>query len=178
MGLEAFDFARGAIEPGPRIPTIYKPEARNIEETAADLGGMIGGFVVGPGGATSKVFQEGGQLLRSADAIGDMARAITPQGTRAIDKATRFAGRTVATLPENAVQAGLFGAIAGGEGNRLETAAEFASDPINYVAQPVASLLYRAGIFVRSAGQRVTPEIVQVQRAAEVLRRSNATAAS
>lgn len=181
MGLEAFDYGRGALEPGPRIPMLDVPTAQNAEQAIADGVGIIGGLAL-PLTGPAKLFQAGGQALRSTNTIGRAAAAITPQGVSAFDKATRLAGRTVAMVPEAAATAFGAGAILGGEnmggdGDRLQSGVEFASDPINYIAQPAAMLLNRAGIFIKSAGQRVTPEVVQVQRAQEVLRRANATAA-
>lgn len=181
MGLEAFDYGRGALEPGPRIPMLDVPKPQNSDQAIADGVGTIGGLVM-PLGPISAGARAGGQALRSTGFIGRTAAALTPQGTNALSKATRFAGRTAAMVPEAAATAFGAGAILGGEnmggdGNRLQSGVEFASDPINYLAQPVAMLINRAAIFIKTAGQRVTPEVVQVQRAAEVLRQANSTAA-
>lgn len=176
MALEAFDYGRGALEPGPRIPNLFVPEAKNTGEAISDVTGTIAGLAL-PLAAPAKAVQAGGQALRSTSVIGRTAAAITPQGTNALARGTRLAGRLGMMAPEAAITAAGAGAILGGEGNRLQSAVEFGADPFNYLGQPAALFLNRAAIFIKTAGRRVTPEVVQVQRAEEVLRRANATTA-
>lgn len=174
-------------QPGPRIPKLIVPEAQNFEQAASDVVGLVGGYAIGPGAPVSSSFRVAGQAARGVAPVGKAVSAITPQGSSLAAKAGRFGGRMVGTLPENAAHAAMFGAVTGGDGynaqgeyeagDRLGNAMVVASDPLNYAAQPIVSLLNRAAIFVRTAGGRVTPEFVQVQRAEEVLRRANASAA-
>jgi len=165
----------------PTIPGLRVPAARNTGEALADLTGIGGGLVL-PLGWGGQAVRTTGQALRSTGSIGQTIAALTPQGTSAAARGTRLAGRLTAMAPEAAVTGFGAGYILGGEnlggdGDRLKSGLAVGSDWVNYAGQPALLFLNRAAIFIKTAGRRVTPEVVQVQRAAEVLQRASATTA-
>lgn len=163
----------------PTIPALRVPAARNEGEALADMVGIGGGLAM-PLGWTGQAVRTGGQALRTGSVLGKTITALTPQGTNALSKGTRLAGRVAAMTPEAAATGFGAGYILGGEnlggdGDRLKSGLAVGSDWVNYAGQPALLFLNRAAIFIKTAGRRVTPEVVEVQRAAEVLQRANAT---
>jgi len=164
-----------AVEPTRYLPQLNLSPATSVAEMGADMTGALGAYVVMPGKVIDLGFKAAGAAVRGLGPVGRAVTAITPQGAGVVDKSLRYGGRMVSTVPENAAHAFAFGAMAGEDGSRMETGAQFAADPLNYLAQPVASLIQRAGVALKTMGARVTPEAVQLQQAMQTLQRGNAT---
>ena len=164
-----------AVEPTRYLPQLNLSPATSVAEMGADMTGELGAYVVMPGKVIDLGFKAAGAAVRGLGPVGRAVTAITPQGAGVVDKSLRYGGRMVSTVPENAAHAFAFGAMAGEDGSRMETGAQFAADPLNYLAQPVASLIQRAGVALKTMGARVTPEAVQLQQAMQTLQRGNAT---
>jgi hypothetical protein len=153
-----------------RIPM---SEAKNDSEGFADMVGDGIGFL-GPGKIVNNAAQKTGQVVSKLPGVSSVIAATTAKGSNASARGSRYGRRMLSTLPEAGVQAAVFGAstaapaiiddgyIVPGE-DPVARAAEFATNPLSYVAPAALSAVYRGSIGIKSGGKTVTPQAVQRQ---------------
>lgn len=159
-----------------RIPM---SEAKNESESMADMAGEGLGFVL-PGGVINKGMSKVGQATAKLPGVSSLVAATTAKGSNAAARGARYGRRLATTLPEAGVQAAAFGAatadqaiiddgyVTPGE-DPVAKAAEFATNPLSYLAPAALSGVYRGAIGIKSGGKTVTPQAVQRQNAPNML---------
>jgi hypothetical protein len=158
-------FGDAAVAPKPpteMVPSIPLDPALGAVEGGVDFGGQLLGVAATLGRGVPRGLNVGG-----------VATSIGAKGTP-LAKTLGYGTRVAGEIGENVLYAGALGATMAPDGQRAQTAAQFASDPLNILAIPAASLIYRGTIALKTMGARVTPEAVQIQQAMQTLQRGDA----
>lgn len=159
------------------LPRIPMDAPSNDAEAAADMIGEGIGFIA-PGALVHKGVAKAGQAASKLPGVAGAVAAITPKGADAAARAGRYGQRILSTVPESAVQAGVFGASTAKPERSIideetgvtstmpaedpgERAGQFMTNPLSYLAPAALSGIYRSAIGLKTGGARVTPLAVQ-----------------
>lgn len=159
------------------LPRIAMSAPKNGFDEASDFAGEMVGFLA-PGGAIHKGMEKVGKTVSKWPGISQFLAAVLPKGSGAVEKGARYGARMASSVPEAAVQSGVFAAsnaqkvVEGKDGTKVEmgrnpfqAAGEAMSNPLTYATLPFLSLARRVGEGFATGGKSVTPKNIQREMA-------------
>ena len=151
-----------------RFPKVPLPEAETPSDMVGDVGGKLIGAMLMPGGVV-------GASEKVAAGIGKALAPTLAKTAPIVQKTASYGGRLGLLGGRSAYDAGRIGGIMGEDGSKVQTAYDWATDPLNWAIEPLGSIINRATIFVKTGGKQVTPNRVQLEGAMNTLQRGDAS---